>query len=106
MIRTFCDNCGKEMVGSNDPALLDKLLLPTGLLRESVKLSLAPRAVKNVYGRCNTEVEHICFGCIADAVERADEREKPPEAKPPIQKYEVENWCASQGYSIAPRDLV
>lgn len=78
MIKTFCDCCGKEMVGSNDPALLDKLLLPAGLLKKTVQISLVATTYiqdDSAYGgQRKRSIEHVCFACIADAVAVADKR--------------------------------
>lgn len=72
MIRTFCDCCGKEMEGINDPKRLQELELATPML-SMVKMHITAQVntIKQ-YGASN--VSHVCYGCIADAVSRGDKR--------------------------------
>lgn len=73
MIRTFCDCCGKEMEGINDPKRLQELELATPMLAR-VKFSVHAQCAvaQNNYNGAN--VAHVCYGCIADAVSKGDKR--------------------------------
>lgn len=105
MIKTFCDCCGKEMVGSNDPALLDKLLLPTSILRSHVTVSVKARATASGRFAGEEGVEHVCFGCVADAVAKGDKREKPPMEQPIPNFNRIKELAASMGYELTSKEV-
>lgn len=109
MIRTYCDCCGTEMIGPNDPQILKSIRIKG--VKNSYRTSLLVGEVRINENRSytDTDPEHVCFGCIADAVAAADKRPKEPLsgklASMVFSLEEIDSMASANGYDLVMKKV-
>lgn len=80
MIRTFCDNCGDEIV---NPTTLIKVDLPKKASKPplTVLLNVGEPTPQGFDG---ARYEHTCNGCLVDGLAKMDKRPKIVDEKSPF----------------------